>query len=59
MGMMSSVVKAFCQRADCQEVKEAVLSCYNSTAIHKAKDILGTECERTLHDVHVEVGKDF
>ena len=47
-------VKAFNQRADRLEVRGAVLNCYDSIAIRKAKEVLWAECGTKLEELKLE-----
>ena len=47
-------MKAFNQRADRSEVHGAVLNCYDSVAIHKAKEVLWAECGTKLEELKLE-----
>jgi len=47
-------VKAFNQRADRLEMRGAVLNCYESIAIRKAKEVLWAECGTKLEELKLE-----
>ena len=47
-------MKAFNQRADRLEVRGAVLNCYDSIAIRKAKEVLWAECGTKLEELKLE-----
>ena len=47
-------VKAFTHHADRLEVRGAVLNCFDSTAVRKAKDVLWAECGAKLEELKLE-----